>query len=386
MMFRIGDQQSAVSGQRQFVLAIVICLLCSFGFLAHADGDEWKIAVPNYAWSFPQDHWARPGYKTEWWYFTGHLESEQGRKFGYQFTFFRVGLQPQKPPLNSGWAVNNLIMGHASVSDVETGRHFFSEVLYRSTPLLGEFGVYPDTLLAWSRGPVGTPDKWTLSWNGEAFDFGAADVKNGIRFELRTQPKKPLIFQGPNGYSKKGVGESAASQYYSFTRLKTEGSVTVGDETFVVTGESWMDKEFGSNQLDEKQVGWDWFSLQMDDGREVMLYVLRDQTNAVDYARGTIVSAEGKTRYLDREAFEVEVTDRWTSAKTDATYPAGWFVDVDGERLEIHPEMNNQENLAKLVGSLFYWEGAVKVLKDGKQMGKGYVELTGYGLGSVPGM
>jgi len=386
MMFRIGDQQSAVSGQRQFVLAIVICLLCSFGFLAHADSDEWKIAVPDYAWSFPQDHWARQGYKTEWWYFTGHLESEQGRRFGYQFTFFRVGLLPKKPALKSDWAVNHLIMGHAAVSDLETGRHFFSEVLYRATPLLGEFGAYPDTLLAWSRGPVGTPEKWTLSWNGAAFDFGAVDAELGLRFSLRTKPVKPLIFQGPNGYSKKGVGDSAASQYYSFTRLATEGSVRLGDETFVVTGESWMDKEFGSNQLDANQVGWDWFSLQMNDGREVMLYVLRDQTGAVDYARGTLVSVDGKARYLDREAFEIDVTDYWTSAQTDATYPAGWVVVVDGVRLEIQPEMNRQENVGRLVGSLFYWEGAVKVLQNGKQIGQGYVELTGYGKGSVPGL
>jgi len=386
MMFN-GRWQMA-DGKRQTcgVLLMAVGLLFSFLMATDVDGEEWKIAVPDYGWSFPQDHWARQGYKTEWWYFTGHLESEQGRKFGYQFTFFRVGLLPKKPPLNSEWAANNLIMGHASISDLETGRHFFSEVLYRATPMLGEFGTYPDTLLAWSRGPVGTPDKWTLSWNGEAFDFGAVDAKKGIRFALRTKPKKPLIFQGPNGYSKKGVGESAASQYYSFTRLETEGTVTVGDETFVVTGESWMDKEFGSNQLDKKQVGWDWFSLQMDDGREVMLYVLRDQTDAVNYARGTLVSVEGETRYLGREAFGIEVTDHWTSEQTEATYPAGWVVEVDGDIFTVQPEMSKQENVGKLVGSLFYWEGAVKVLKDGKKVGHGYVELTGYGAGSVPGL
>jgi predicted secreted hydrolase len=269
---------------------------------------------------------------------------------------------------------------------LETGQHYFSEVLYRETPLLGGFGTYPDTLLAWSRGPVGTKDKWSLKWNGDGFDFNAVDVKKEMRFELRTHPKKPLIFQGPNGYSKKGAGESAASQYYSFTRLATEGSVIVGGERFEVTGESWMDKEFGSNQLDKNQVGWDWFSLQMDDGREMMLYVLRDKTQGVDYARGTVVSVEGKVHYLGREAFEIEVTDHWTSPKTQAIYPAGWVVEVDGEMLTIQPEMNNQENHAKLVGSLFYWEGAVRVLREGKKVGQGYVELTGYGDGSVPGL
>lgn len=371
--------------KRQFVFLIIFFVSFVVGWNT-CEADEWQIAVPNYAWSFPQDHWARSEYKTEWWYFTGHLKSESGRAFGYQFTFFRVGLLPDKPALDSDWAANNLIMGHATLSDLGTGQHYFSEVLYRAMPLLGGFGTYPDSLLAWSRGPVGTQDKWTLSWNGQAFDFGAVDDEQKVRFQLRTQPKKALIFQGPNGYSKKGVGDSAASQYYSFTRLATEGSVTVDGETFEVTGESWMDKEFGSNQLDENQVGWDWFSLQLDDGREVMLYVLRDKTGAVDYARGTVVSVAGEVRYLTRDGFGIDVTDHWTSSQTQARYPAGWVVDVGGELLTVQPEMNKQENVGKLVGNLFYWEGAVKVLRDGKRIGQGYVELTGYGMGSVPGL
>ncbi|MBT4137091.1 MAG: carotenoid 1,2-hydratase [Candidatus Latescibacteria bacterium] len=350
------------------------------------EAEEWQIAVPDYEWSFPQDHWAREGYKTEWWYFTGHLKSENGREFGYQFTFFRVGLLPTKPDLDSDWAANNLIMGHAAISDLETGQHYFSESIHRVTPLLGGFGVYPDTLLAWSRGPVGTQDRWLLRWNGDAFDFSAVDAGKDMRIDLRTRPKKSLIFQGPKGYSKKGVGESAASQYYSFTRLETEGSVTVAGETFDVVGESWMDKEFGSNQLDENQVGWDWFSLQLDDGREVMLYVLRDKTNAVDYARGTIVLVDGQTQYLKRDEFEIQETGSWTSPETDAIYPAGWIIKVGDEILTVQSEMKNQENQAELVGTLFYWEGAVRVLRAGKKVGRGYVELTGYGAGSVPGL
>ena len=362
-----------------------VSLILLFGWV-QGEAEEWQIAVPEYDWSFPQDHWARSGYKTEWWYFTGHLKGENGRAFGYQFTFFRVGLLPDKPKLESDWVANNLIMGHVAISDLKTGKHYFSEVLYRAMPLLGGFGHYPNSLLAWSRGPVGTSDQWTLSWNGQAFDFGAVDDEKQVGFQLRTRPKKPLIFQGPNGYSKKGAGDSAASQYYSFTRLMTEGIVTVEGEAFEVVGESWMDKEFGSNQLDETQVGWDWFSLQLDDGREVMLYVLRDKTGAVDYARGTVVSVAGDARYLTGDVFDIEVTEQWTSPQTQATYPAGWVVDVDGETLIVQPEMNNQENVGQLVGNLFYWEGAVKVLRDDEKIGQGYVELTGYGKGSVPGL
>lgn len=384
-MFKTAMQNVKCKMQKWVGLFIIACFVFSIGW-TQGEAEEWKIAVPDYAWSFPQDHWARSGYKTEWWYFTGHLKSDLGREFGYQFTFFRVGLLPQKPELDSQWATNNLIMGHATISDLKNEKHYFSEVLFRATPLLGGFGTYPDTLLAWSRGPMGTQEKWTLRWNGEAFDFEAVDIKKKMRFKLRTKPMKPLIFQGPNGYSKKGAGESAASQYYSFTRLQTEGTVTVGEESIDVSGESWMDKEFGSNQLAKNQVGWDWFSLQLYDGREVMLYVLRDRTQAVDYARGTVVATSGETRYLNRDDFAIEVTDYWTSEETKARYPSGWILNVDGEELIVQPAMHDQENDGSLVGSLFYWEGAVHVLQGGKPIGQGYVELTGYGKASVPGL
>ena len=365
-----------------FLLILTFCFPFSI-----ASAENWRIARPDYAWSFPQDHWARSGYKTEWWYFTGHLNAENGRRLGYQFTFFRVGLLTGKPELDSTWATRELIMGHAAISDLDRNDHFFSEVLYRTTPLLGGFGTYPDTLLAWSRGPSGTKEKWTLSWNGSAFDFSMADREGGIAFALRTQPEKGLIFQGPNGYSRKGIGDSAASQYYSFTRLATEGVLTVRGERLSVTGESWMDKEFGTNQLGDHQVGWDWFSLQLADGREIMLYILRDGEGNVDYASGTVVASDGTARYLRRESFAVTVTETWRSDRTDTTYPAGWVLKVDGETLNIATEIADQENRGSLVGALFYWEGAVRVTDhEGERIGRGYVELTGYGTGSRPGM
>ena len=347
--------------------------------------DEWRIARPDYAWSFPEDHWARPGYKTEWWYFTGHLKSETGRRFGYQFTFFRVGLVEKRPEVASNWATGDLIMGHAAISDLDSGKHVFSEVLYRAVPMLGGFGTYPDTLICWSRGPTGTADKWTLSWNGEAFDFVMGDRWQKVGFALSTRPVKPLIFQGPNGFSQKGKRETAASQYYSFTRLATSGTMHIGGETFEVTGQSWMDKEFGSNQLEDHQVGWDWFSLQIEDGREVMLYLLRDGSGKVDFARGTVVSAKGEARYLSQEEFKVQATAKWKSPKTGGTYPAKWTVEVAGMQLTVVPEMAHQENWSRSLRTLFYWEGAVKVLgADGKPVGKGYVELVGYGTKSRP--
>ena len=254
-----------------------MCLLALAGPPAALAQTGWTAAEPDYAWSFPRDHWAHPAYKTEWWYFTGIVTDTQDstRRFGYQFTFFRVGLSPNTLPYHSAWATSSLIMGHASVSDLANGDHLFSEVLYRPNGLLGGFGAPGDSLIAWSRAPYGTDGRWTLAWNGSGFDFTMQDDANGVGFRFTTNSAKPMIYQGPNGYSRKGDGQTAASLYYSFTRLATEGVVVIGADTVAVSGESWMDKEFGSNQLGENQVGWDWFSLRLDDGRDVMLYLLR---------------------------------------------------------------------------------------------------------------
>ncbi len=203
---------------------------------------DWKPARPDYAWSFPQDHWARTGYRTEWWYFTGHLETreEVPRRFGYQFTFFRVGLQPSPPPLDSTWTARDVIMGHAAVTDLKGKRHLFSEILYRAMPLLGEFGDGSGSLIAWSRAPAGSSGRWSLHWNGEGFDLAASDESQDFSFRLTTHGTMGPIFQGPNGYSIKGGADGAASQYYSFTRMATRGRVSVGsDELEVRASPGW---------------------------------------------------------------------------------------------------------------------------------------------------
>jgi len=366
--------------------ALVLCVV-----LAAPSGQEatWIAAAPDYEWSFPRDHWSHPGYKTEWWYFTGILTAtgSPSRRFGYQFTFFRVGLHPERPALESAWATRDLIMGHAAVTDLSTGRHVFSEVLYRTTPLLGQFGTPGDTTIAWSRAPAGTDARWTLRWNGAAFNFSARDDAKGIRFELETTPRKNLVFQGPNGFSRKGTGPTAASQYYSFTRLETSGTITMGGPAVEVVGESWMDKEFGSNQLDAQQVGWDWFSLRLDDGRDVMIYLLRGSDGQVDYGRATVIDSAGNATYLNVEEWRVDPADLWRSPETGAAYPSRWTVELpnEGLLLDVRPVVPAQENVAKLVPDLFYWEGAVDVRnRQGRSVGEGYVELTGYGTRSRP--
>jgi len=354
--------------------------------------NSWCTAQPDYTWSFPADHWSHPGFKTEWWYLTGHLQAQAdtARWFGYQFTLFRIGLAPEPPALLSQWATGDLVMGHASISDIAQGQHVFSEVLYRAVPLLGGFGVLPDSVIAWSRAPAGTDATWQLTRVPQGFAFGMRDDARQIAFALQVSPAKPLILQGPNGYSRKGHSPSNASQYYSFTRLQTEGTLEVDGGVFTVTGQSWMDREFGSNQLATDQVGWDWFSLQLDDGREIMLYHLRNDQGRLDFGRGTLVDRDGQARTLAPQEWQLQVLERWQSQATGAEYPISWRLDLpaEGLRLRITALLDEQENVGRRSAGLHYWEGAVRVQSagtgDAKSLGKGYVELTGYGEGNRP--
>lgn len=365
-----------------FLLVFVVVTTVSWN--SWQDEYAWKYADPDFEWSFPRDHWAHPGYKTEWWYFTGQLAdaTDSTRRFGYQFTFFRVGILPDSLAMNSTWAVTDLVMGHAALTDIAAGEHRFSELVYRSNGFLGGFSPAGDTLVAWSRAPTGTDDIWNLRWDGQGFAFSAKDDRVGLWLELETLQTKPLMFQGPNGYSRKGASPTAASMYYSLPRLATSGTIAFDGREYAVSGESWMDKEFGSNQLGEDQVGWDWFSLRLHDGRDLMLYLLRDSEGAVDFSRATMNSPQGDTRYMGQEEFQVEVVDTWRSQETGAEYPTSWRIEIPAEDLSLTltAEVREQENVSQLVPNLFYWEGTVTINdSSGTTIGLGYVELTGYG-------
>ena len=372
-------------------------------------GMTWRGAESGFPWSFPRDHWPHPEYASEWWYFTGHLEDvdDPRRRFGYQFTVFRVGLVPPADPpaghqsdpgragiANTGagmessrWASRQLFMGHAAIGDLQKGEHHFSDLLYREMPLLAGFADPGEPLIAWSRGPAGTDAQWTLRWNGQGFDMSMSDQARGMALDLTTRPTRPLVFQGPGGLSRKGQDGKAASLYYSFTRLATEGQLTLGESTWKVSGTSWMDKEFSSTQLSSGQVGWDWMALQLNDGRDLMLYLLRRADGSIDFRNATLVQADGPATYLNPEQWSLRVLDRWTSAATGADYPARWRLEIvdEGLSVEIVPAFADQENVAERSAGLFYWEGAVQVLDTtGQAVGRGYVELTGYGEGNRP--
>jgi predicted secreted hydrolase len=349
----------------------------------------WSTAGPGHPWSFPEDHWPHHRYRTEWWYLTGHLRAgdDPSREFGYQFTIFRVGLTEEEPPGDSAWSARAVVMGHAALTDVGAGVHRFSDVLRRASPLLGGFGAWPDPRIAWVRGPAGTPGTWSLTWNGEAFDVRMHDAARRLSMRLATRPDKPVVLQGPGGVSRKGEDPTAASLYYSLTRLRTAGEVSLDGRTWSVSGVSWMDKEFASSSLGPRQVGWDWASLQLDDGRDLMLYLMRRADGSVDFRNATLVDPSGTPRHLTPGDWSLRATATWTSPRTRAVYPARWLLEIpgDGLSLEILPRLADQENRAGGTAGLFYWEGAVEARdRTGRRVGLGYVELTGYGDDNRP--
>jgi len=354
---------------------------------------EWQRADPAYAWDFPRDHGPHPGYKTEWWYFTGLL-AEDGQAeptLGYQFTIFKVGIVPERPTADSPWATPDVLMGHLAVSDLETGRHEFSEVLYRAAPPLASFGpggsLENDGLIAWSLAPAGTPGRWELSFVDGGFRFGGAGP--GVGLDLAADTTSAMIFQGPGGYSRKADREDRASMYYSYTDLETSGQVTLDGRTLEVLGTTWMDHEFSSDPLEESQVGWDWFSIRLEDGRALMAFQLRDDEGRPDFRHFTLVGADHSTRYLTEDEWTLTPGEAWISEETGAAYPVSWRLTLPGEGhdLSVRAYFPDQENVSRRIADLYYWEGAVTVESDaGQTLGEGYLEMTGYGKGSRPAL
>lgn len=331
---------------------------------ARADG--------SHTWDFPADFGAHPEFQTEWWYYTGNLESESGRRYGYQLTFFRRGLVPPQEfgQRDSRWAANQVYMGHLALSDIETGEHYFFERFSRGGADLA--GAQGDPFQVWL-------ENWQVKQTAEG-RYRLQAAQGDVRIDLTLQDTKGPILNGEEGYSRKGPEQGNASYYFSQTRLDTQGMVAVSGDEFQVSGLSWMDHEFSTSALSAGQVGWDWFSLQLDDGTDLMVFKIRRSDGSSDpFSSGTLVKPDGGSLPLSREQFEIVPQSTWKSLHSGAQYPASWRVEVPSLDLvlEIEPYLDDQE----ASGVYTYWEGAVSIqgTYDGRAVtGSGYVEMTGY--------
>ncbi len=359
------------------ILLLASSLLMALPGLANDRAKEFTIATEGYRYSFPRDHGTHEAFRTEWWYYTGQLTAKDGRSFGYQLTFFRRGMaQQQVRTLPSQWAVTQLYLAHFAVSDLGQGRFHYAEKISRAG--LGKAGANPDRLHVWV-------DGWSAESSTARPDTQTLQAADGdLALQLTLAPEKPLVLHGTEGISRKGSAAGQASHYYSFTRLATTGQLTIGSESFDVTGTSWMDHEFGSADLDKGLVGWDWFSLQLDDQRELMLYRLRRSDGSADpVSSGTLIDREGRGQHLSIQDFTLEPTSYWTSPTSKARYPQRWRLAIPSQQLslELAPLMAEQELSTKRSTQVTYWEGAIEATgaSQGKPIkGQGYMELTGY--------
>ncbi|MEO0406279.1 MAG: lipocalin-like domain-containing protein [Cyanobacteria bacterium P01_A01_bin.135] len=320
---------------------------------------------------FPRDLGAHNEYQTEWWYYTGTLATDAGRDFGYQLTFFRRALAPEAEQVanSSDWRSNQVYFAHFTVSDVENNAFYPHERFSRQSAGLS--------------GAQGQPYRvWLENWSAEAIAPGQVQLvadAGDVALNLTLTETLPPVLQGDRGYSQKGPEPGNASYYYSIVQQRTEGRVTIGDESFNVTGLSWKDHEYSTSALSPGTVGWDWFSLQLDDGSALMLYGLRKEDGALTAtSSGTYISDSGETQRLAPSDWTITVQDTWHSPTSGADYPAQWHIEVPKLDLVLDgkPLMPNQE----LTISTTYWEGAVGFAgrKGHPVTARGYVELTGY--------
>jgi predicted secreted hydrolase len=358
-----------------------LTVVLSLGWLLTGAAGEgallgFKRAVSGYTLTFPADHAAHPDYQTEWWYYTGHLRTTTGKSYGYQLTFFRHRLDSSGPTLNpSKWFADNIYMAHMAVTDEQGRRFVYGEKLNRAA--LGLAGAAADRYHVWN-------EDWSAERLGSVHHL-TGEIP-GFKLNLILTPLKPPVLHGSNqdGLSQKGEGKGHASYYYSYTRMKTEGVLHTAAGVLEVEGSSWMDHEFGSTLLQEYQIGWDWFSVQLANNSELMLYYIRHKDGGFDpYSSGTLVRPDGSSLHLRREDFHIQAHDTWKSSKSGGVYPQRWTIQIPKAELtlQLEPVLAEQELVTDNSTRVTYWEGSVRVqgsIQNRPTEGVGYVEMTGY--------
>ena len=361
------------------LVALLLCTGIGAGMLRAGESEFRSVTGPCHL-TFPADHGPHAEYRTEWWYYTGNVADDKGRRFGFQLTFFRSALQaPDRrrhwPDPASAWRTDQVYLAHAAVADITGGRHLQAEQMAR--PVLSMAGAYRDDsnvsihLHSWQA---------VITAEGHRLQAAADD----FAFSLNLRAVKPPIRHGDGGYSVKGQSPERASCYYSFTRMQASGSITVQGRRHVVEGPAWMDHEFSTAPLQPGTTGWDWFSLQLDEQTDVMLYLLRQADGTVNPASsGTVVASTGRSLHLEHSDVRIRPLAYWTSPHTDARYPVKWHLHIPSLQLELTVAANLKDQEMRTLQStnVVYWEGSVQAVgtRGGHPVeGVGYVELTGY--------
>jgi predicted secreted hydrolase len=326
----------------------------------------YAAVTPGYRLRFPEDEGSHPAFRTEWWYITGWLEREGRPRTGFQITFFRT--RPETDEANpSAFTPRQLMIAHAALSDAARGRLVHDQKLARAGFDLA--GADEGRARVWI-------DDWSLAQEENAYRARIAAREFALEFTFT--PTQPPLLQGEDGYSRKGPEPQSASYYYSIPQLRVAGTLTDRKRRSPVSGTAWLDHEWSSSYMDARAAGWDWIGINFDDGGALMAFRMRERSGGTLWAGGAYRDARGARRVFSPAEVELAGGRPWRSSRTGTSYPVAWRVAIPGMTLAIEPLMDDQEHDTRASVGTVYWEGAVTALRDGKTVGRGYLELTGY--------
>jgi len=348
--------------KRRFFLALPFLLAAGRAFA----GVDYARVVPR-PLEFPRDHGAHPEFRTEWWYVTGWVADAAGNPYGVQVTFFRnrPGVAEANP---SAFAPRQLVFAHAALADPRHGRLRHDQRAARAG--LGLAGTDEPSTRAYI-------DDWSLALRDGR--YLAKVTAHDFALDLTFSPTQPLLLQGAAGYSRKGPDPGQASHYYSRPQLAATGTITVAGAASAVTGTAWLDHEWSSTVMATEAVGWDWAGINLADGGALMAFRMRDKDGRAVWAGGTLRGADGRVRAYAPDEIRFEATRSWRSPRTGVSYPVGMTVVAGDLALQLEPLIDDQELDSRASTGTIYWEGAVRAAIAGREAGRGYLELTGYG-------
>lgn len=327
---------------------------------------DYKVALPGYRYQFPRDHFSHPDYRTEWWYYTGNLRARDGHRYGFELVFFRQGQDRRTDANPSAWRIDDLYVAHLALTDIDSGRFRYWKRLNRAGP--GIAGATLENGRIWN-------GNWQVRWDKASGRQTLTALADGASLSFELTPATPPVIEGENGVSQKAAGVGRASYYVSFPRINVTGRLNGAP----VSGTAWMDHEWFTGQLDPAERGWDWFSVQLSDGADLMLFDLRHADGSIDpYSSGTFIAPDGHAAHLRRTDFELQPVEYWSSPHTHARYPVKWRLSVParGIALDCVAALADQEIVSADDAGQDYWEGAVRY--SGSATGVGYLEMTGY--------
>jgi predicted secreted hydrolase len=359
----------------------VVTLLAVLGWVPPAQSANFAPVIPGRPLVFPADTGAHPDFRTEWWYVTGWLKDEAGRERGFQVTFFRVatGRGADNP---SRFAPRQLVLAHAALADPARGRLLHAERAARADGRLA--GAEEGATRAWLRDRgIG---RWRIEGDGQRYTTRVEDDEFG--FELELAATQAPMENGQAGFSQKAADPAHASYYYSQPQLAVRGRLRVGGEaakSVAVEGRAWLDHEWSSAYLPEGALGWDWIGMNLADGGALMAFRMRDREGRAVWAGGSLRDAAGRHTVLASADLVFTPGRTWTSPRSGASYPVEWTVDVGQSatrrRFELRPLMDDQELDSRASTGAIYWEGAARLMENGREAGRGYLEMTGYAAG-----